>query len=192
MAEQYRAWGGILYPDSESYDCGLRQLAVKSVFDRYGFILHDKDVYTDEDEKKDPKHKAGTLKKPHLHWVGYCASPKTINGLAALLGWPKNELEKWTSWKKAVRYLIHLDNKDRYQYLSSDIFDYNFPLDSLLNNASYEAEEAKLLLEHIWSGQVVSLSNLGCWAMNNNCWSTFRRNYSFFKDAWKEYCEERR
>lgn len=181
MAEQYRAWGGVLYPDSDAYDCGIRQLAVKTVFDRYGFILHDKDV----DEN-------GVLKKPHIHWVGYCESPKTLNGLAALLGWPKNELQIWSSWKKSVRYLVHLDNKDKYQYLSSEIFDYNFSLDNLLNDKSSEAEEAKLLLEHIWSGQVVSLSNLGCWAMNNNCWSTFRRNYSFFKDAWKEYCEERR
>ena len=33
----------------------------------WAYIIHDKDVYTKKDEEKNPEHKEGTLKKPHIH-----------------------------------------------------------------------------------------------------------------------------
>ena len=45
----------------------IKEPICKRSIKKYAYILHDKDIYTEEDEKKNPEHKAGTLKEPHWH-----------------------------------------------------------------------------------------------------------------------------
>ena len=45
----------------------IKEAVCKRAIKQHAYILHDKDTYTDEDEKKNPKHKAGSLKEPHWH-----------------------------------------------------------------------------------------------------------------------------
>ena len=56
----------LLYPDNVEHRDAFQKIA-KS-YD-YAGIIHDKDTWTEEDEKKNPEHKQGELKKEHIHIV---------------------------------------------------------------------------------------------------------------------------
>ena len=66
--EKYRSRAHMvmLYPDNQSHVEAMDKIA-KS-YD-YAACLHNRDVWTEEDEKRDPRHKAGTYKKDHWHIV---------------------------------------------------------------------------------------------------------------------------
>lgn len=83
----------------------------------YAFILHDKDTLDD-----------GTLKTPHLHLVALLNSNRwrlstTLNNISAATG--LNELaisiDKTSDFNGSIQYLIHRNNKDKYQYNVIDI-----------------------------------------------------------------------
>lgn len=42
-------------------------LSEKSCIREFSYIIHDKDTYTEEEEKRNPEHKCGELKAPHIH-----------------------------------------------------------------------------------------------------------------------------
>lgn len=83
MAEQCRRFCGILYPDAENYDCDHVLESIKSYFDDWAFILHDKDV-VDE---------SGELKKAHYHWVGSLKNPVSITTVINRLEVPSQAVE---------------------------------------------------------------------------------------------------
>ncbi|EGC74308.1 hypothetical protein HMPREF0490_01925 [Lachnospiraceae bacterium 6_1_37FAA] len=39
----------------------------KTCIKEFSYIIHDKDVYTEEDERKNEKYKCGELKPKHIH-----------------------------------------------------------------------------------------------------------------------------
>lgn len=50
----------------------------------WAYILHDKDIFTAEDEKSNPKNKEGTLKTPHFHVVCTFDREKSANQVTLL------------------------------------------------------------------------------------------------------------
>lgn len=77
----------------------------------YAYIYHDSDI--DDDTKK--------LKTKHLHFV--CEGRHSLKRWAELFGIPENmvELPK-VSFRSCNRYLIHLDDKSKFQYDKSQVF----------------------------------------------------------------------
>lgn len=47
----------------------------------YEYIFHDKDVFDDIDEKKNPEHISGTLKVPHYHILLVTFNPCTVSAV---------------------------------------------------------------------------------------------------------------
>ena len=97
----------------------------------YSYILHDKDVYTEEDEKKNPEHKAGTLKEPHWHIVivFFDGQQQQLKYIARWFEQPTNCVERVRSrrFEDAFAYLIHQNSPDKHQYDVSEVkanFDY--------------------------------------------------------------------
>ena len=97
----------------------------------YSYILHDKDVYTEEDEKKNPEHKAGTLKEPHWHIVivFFDGQQQQLKYIARWFEQPTNCVEKVKSRRveDAFAYLIHQNAQDKHQYDVNEVkanFDY--------------------------------------------------------------------
>lgn len=94
----------------------------------YALTCHDQDVWTAEDEKNDPKHKAGQPKEKHTHVILYTFDGKTpssvqklFDRLAKSINPEKPEgtrVELPTSVTSAYRYLRHLDDTDKFQYPS--------------------------------------------------------------------------
>lgn len=77
-------------------------------------LWHDKDYYSEDEERKNQLHKAGTLKKPHIHLMMKFEPQQQIPYVAKWFGVPENFLEKikCRRFETAVAYLMHLNAPD--------------------------------------------------------------------------------
>jgi len=108
-----RDWTFIVYPESAPEN--WREILNDTHLRWIESPLHDKDVNAD-----------GEVKKPHWHIllsydgpVGFSAIKKITDELNCPIP------QKISSGKGLVRYMIHMDNPEKYQYLKSDIIGYN-------------------------------------------------------------------
>lgn len=86
------------------------------VFKRWAYIWHDKDVYTEEDEKKNPRHRAGETKPRHAHVVAQCDDAIEVSDVARWFGVPENFIDLPSgrgAFLDCVRYLTHEDEKQQ-------------------------------------------------------------------------------
>lgn len=172
-----RKFLGILYSDSESYNCELVIDSIRGYFDKYAYILHNRDCCDD-----------GTLKKSHVHWVGSLKYGVDISTISNKLGVPVNMIEYCNDWKKANRYLIHDGWENKTQYDAQEVFsNYNF-----VNYLSpKERSEQVFMIISTMEQSDMSLRQLVRWCCDNGCWSEFYRAYPIFKDIRFEIMKER-
>lgn len=78
-------------------------------FKFYCYIFHDKDENTDK----------------HLHFVLNCSGCRSIKSICDALGCDYTVVQKALRPKSAIRYLIHKDNPDKFQYSPDNIFTNN-------------------------------------------------------------------
>lgn len=85
--------------------------------DIYAFILHDKDILDN-----------GELKTPHIHLVGLYKTNRQrlstiLTNLSETIGLPPLAItiDKMTDLTGSIQYLIHKNNKEKYQYQVLDI-----------------------------------------------------------------------
>lgn len=102
-------WVGLWYPQDETHVHAMERLSQGGY--RYAAILHDKD--TDEN---------GELKKPHWHIVLVFPNQRTVNPIAKEFGIKSNYLQLSHDRDAALRYLIHADDPDKYQYSPDEVF----------------------------------------------------------------------
>lgn len=172
MAEQpkkYRAFTGILYPDSEIYKCNEVLDCLGLIFERWCYITHDMDVL-----------ETGELKKAHVHWAGYRKAPVTVKTIANALGVtePMVEFAK-RGWIPCAQYLVHLNDLNKFQY-SSDSVVSNFDYNGILVSEMSKEDKARGIMNYIAQECIVSIGDVGQWALNNGYWSEFIRAYSFW------------
>jgi|GEM_PF-3574322 len=110
------------------------------------FILHDKDIYTKEDEEKNPEHKAGTFKKPHYHIYLRFENSRKFSEIGKWFGLTTNQvsvIEK--RFITACAYAVHFYQKEKYQYNVSEVID-NMNYSKLIDNlkAKRDREENQL------------------------------------------------
>lgn len=174
--KQSQIWGGVVYPDSSSYDYKERLNVLSSLFEEFAYCLHDKDIKDDG---------TGELKKPHVHWLGRSQDKKTASGLAFITGFPKNDFELLNSFAGSVRYLIHLEHPDKYQYPQDSIVA-NFNVQQYLKSPRSDSKQAKLIFDYIIAHPNITLPHLLSWVMDNDLWSSFRRGYAIFNTLLRE------
>lgn len=114
--ERVRCWMLVFYPDSAPADWADQISGVHIPV--WVSPLHDKDVWTAEDERKNQAHKAGQPKKPHYHLVAQY--PEKVDraeflGDFGFLNGPEN-VKHVKSLISMVRYLAHRDDPDKAQY----------------------------------------------------------------------------
>ena len=110
MDKRSRNFGGVIYPDSTTYNFSDVIREGKNYFQEFIYILHDKDL----DEN-------GNTKKAHLHWLGRRKNAVHIPTVAKVMGLQTNEIEMIRNWSGSVRYLTHVDYPEKYQYEMNDI-----------------------------------------------------------------------
>lgn len=115
-----RNWLAVMYPESLPPD--WREQLDKTGLEIAISPLHDKDVYTEADEKKNPANRAGTQKKPHYHAILCYSGPATYATVKAItdsLGQPAPV--KCESVKGNYDYLTHKNRPEKAQYDPADI-----------------------------------------------------------------------
>lgn len=169
---QDRKWELVLYPDSDSYDVSSVLAELVGVFDQWAYILHDRDVDSD-----------GNPKKPHYHFYGKCADKLTSSGLAYRVHVPESACRAVSKWKGALRYLVHADNPEKYQYAVSDISS-NFPLVGIF--AVSDDIQAARIFAYISETGCSSVTTLTGWAIQNGYYSGLRRGFAIFFQLLRE------
>lgn len=122
-----RVYWSILYPDS----CHPQWRDILSSVHCIPFVcspLHDKDVNEVDDSQK----------KPHWHIIIFFDGPKTIEQAQAIfdsIGAIK--CKPVESTKGACRYLIHMDNPEKYQYPQEAVYVFGgIDYQNIINSAS--------------------------------------------------------
>lgn len=104
-----RSWTFIVYPESAPKN--WRDILDSEYIKWVESPLHDKDVNPD-----------GTIKKPHWHILLLFDGPVRYTQALNISNEIKAPVpQKAQSAKGLVRYMVHLDNPEKYQYKKSDI-----------------------------------------------------------------------
>lgn len=173
MAKSFRIFELLIYPDSESYKADEVLQAASDYFDEWAYALHDSDVLD-----------TGELKKAHIHFVGRCESARQIAAVSNKCGIPENAIEVKNSFKYSVRYLVHMDQPEKFQY-SNDRIISNIELTRILSGKDESMGVQKIfdLMDQYKPNSIDELTSL---VIKNGLWSTYRRSYSIFKDILHE------
>lgn len=106
--ERSSNWNLVLYPqEDKTHELALK--IIKKDYD-YACIVHDNDL----DSK-------GEIKKSHTHVVLHFKNQRWRNSIALDLGITPNYLEKCRNLENSLKYLIHYNDFDKYQYDISDV-----------------------------------------------------------------------
>ena len=115
-----RNWTFCVYPDSapEDWKSKIENLKVPCLISP----LHDKDTWTEEDERKNPEHKAGTFKKPHWHVMLCYSGKKSFEQIMDIVTMCNGaRCEPVESKAGMAAYLTHENNPEKYHYDKNEI-----------------------------------------------------------------------
>ena len=107
----------ILYPDDDKHMWVMQKLNRYPQVYRLAYILHDKDIWDDDDEKENPEHVAGTLKKAHYHVMCVYKNTVTASAFSQKLGGIYCQVV--SDRYSYMEYMLHdtFDSRDKWQYL---------------------------------------------------------------------------
>lgn len=89
---------------------------------KFAFIVHDQDIYNEEDERNNEKHKAGELKTAHMHVMISCDNTYATSRIAKDFEVQENSIEFIkSSYAHAIRYLTHEIATEKHVYQAKDI-----------------------------------------------------------------------
>lgn len=183
-ARRYRTFCVLLYKETNSYDTAAVLDFIMGNIYRWNYILHDMDdkEYHSDEFPEDYEDGDGVYKKPHIHVVVRTKNGHTITAFAKLLGIDPRFVQVCNSYRSAVRYLVHADDTDKYQYNTLDICS-NDPV-LLSYFPRYKPSEAEVIsqyLDLIRNGAI--MPELIRFAVDTETWGYFRLNYSILKDV---------
>lgn len=140
----------------------------------YAYILHDKDTKDD-----------GSLKPPHYHFRVFSDLQKTLSAWSKLFDVAENYVEKLDDKRLSIRYLIHLDNKEKYQYNENCIVTNIEDIDRYFKNNRIEEDiQLKKIFSFIDEQHgYIYFKNIKDYVIKNGYWSSYRRYYSIIKDV---------
>lgn len=141
---------------------------------QYAYILHDKD-----------KDKDGNNKKAHYHLRIFGINQRTISAWANLFNVKENEIQILSNKRRAIRYLIHLDSKDKYQYSANDVVTNILDIDNYFNEDKQEEDtQLENIFSYIESIQgYIYYKEVKSYVLANKYWSAYRRYYFIIKDV---------
>ena len=115
----------------------------KKDIEQYAYILHDKDVYTKDEEIKNNLHKEGTIKPAHYHIELKFKTSRRMSDVASWFGVPSNFIQSSKSgrYEDMLVYLIHGNDDTKHQYAVSEVVS-NFEYETTINK--YRQNKNKL------------------------------------------------
>ncbi len=131
-------------------------LASKNCIKDYSYIIHDKDIYTAEDEKTNASHISGSLKPAHIHLLLRFDNNNPQN---------TKFISKWFKiaepfvgkirgkWQDALLYLTHRNAPDKYQYSEDDVVA-NFNYKEVIDEYEEKANPLEEAIDGILNGRI--------------------------------------
>lgn len=170
----------LLYPEDQTHVKALEK--IKQSYD-YACILHDKDIWTEEDEKLNPDHKQGIQKKAHWHVVLRCSNATWSTAICKDLGIEHNYIEDVKKFDNALQYLIHYNDTNKTQYTTDEVQGSlkQKLLESINKVEKSEGEKVTELIEYIESNEnYITITDFAKYCAVNGYWSEFRRSGAIF------------
>lgn len=175
MKDKFRLFEMILYIDSKSYD--INEVLKNIRGERYyAYSIHDSDL-----------DDTGHIKKPHYHVIVRFDNARTCSGVAKLFGIPNNFVNHIRNERSYVRYLIHFDDKEKYQYREEDIVcSRNY--ERFVHKCFDDKETEDEILDNIFSFINDLVSKNVCYTsilmelikyININCYETIYKRYRY-------------
>ena len=143
-----RCFAGLVYPESADIEV-VKQLLIDSHLSFCVSPLHDRDCDSD-----------GVVKKAHYHVCVLWDGPTTVSvassvfesvGLVGCIA--------CRSIKGYLRYLTHMDDKDKFQYDRDDVFVYGVDYDTLVRSESDDVAMLKDIYRYIVDNGIVNYSD---------------------------------
>lgn len=131
--KRYRNFMILLYPEWENFKDILQD--IKGSFKRYAYIKH----IPEAEEKKE-----------HFHLILSLDNPRTIESLSKRVGVPKNLIQSIKGLRGSCRYLVHIDNEDKYQYDLTQVIVSNAFKDTFFKSFDDLMSESEII-ENIFS-----------------------------------------
>lgn len=173
LAKPYRKFFFVCYPES----CDIDSSIISSGADKYAYILHDADV----DDN-------GTPKKLHYHvYIEYknARQPSTISKNFNIA---ENNIEYCKSTRGCIRYLVHMNHKEKHQYNKELIESNGLDIDKFLD-ATTEGDRVEEILDLIEklvaTDPKATLPTLIREVCSAGLYSEFRRGQTLFLTVWK-------
>ena len=182
----------MLYPEDTTH-CNALEYIEKHYDCCY--ILHDKDFITQSDIDKHPDKGfiLGDLKKPHWHVVLRVCGSRWVSALASEFGITSNYFMKCDSYEKALQYLTHYNNEDKYQYPIEEVKGSLKPrlIKVIENDGKTEDERILDLIVYIGSYPgYLSITNFSFYCQSQGKWDMFRRSATIFINLIKEHNQD--
>ena len=170
MADKFRSFCGVVYPDSTSYVCDdvLKNLVC---FKKFAYCLHDQDVNDD-----------GELKKAHIHWVG-TGDARKVKTVSNLLGVAEHDIEICKSFQSQIQYLIHKNDPDKFQY---DVDSISTNIVDIKSRFFRDVSEGVLVRDLASAKLSMSWYDLIQYSIENESYDVLRRNLGLIKLVWEE------
>lgn len=156
----------LLYPEDEKH---LKALEYIEKHYDYEYITHNKDIVQD----------TGELKKEHIHCVIRVGSnPRWVTAIAKEIGIEMQYIEG-CNIEKQLRYLIHFDNPEKYQYNIEECKgNMKNKLVEVINKDKMTETEKIIKIVELIEGEKerVSIKELIKWCCQSGCYDTLRRS----------------
>lgn len=166
----------LLYPEDETHVSALDY--IKANFAYVG-ILHDKD-----------KNEDGTLKKPHWHIMVMFPNDRFCNAIAKRLKITPNYIRRVEDKNRFARYLVHLDNADKYQYPLDELFGNSIEMFDFTVGGTGEVDKMIALIDewekYVDSGNYLSYRQAIKMSRNNHSYDVLRRSGALGTSVIKE------
>lgn len=169
--ERSTSWALILYPN-EDLDHKKALDYIINNYSKYAYINHDSDLLD-----------TGELKKEHTHVIISFTNYRWRNAIAQELNITPNYLEKVRNLENSLKYLIHFNNSDKYQYEVEKVQGtLKQKLISYINTTDKsESDKVLELLDYLESQKgYVKLSSFIKYVCSNNLYDIYRRSATTF------------
>lgn len=171
-------WALVLYPNEDpTHNFALEY--IKENYSKYAYIMHDKDLLED-----------GSSKKLHYHIVISFNNYRWRNAIASELGITPNYIEKIRNLENALKYLIHYNNSNKYQYAIEEVQGtLRHKLENYINTQDKtESEKVLELLQYIESQKTyLRLSDFIKFVCDSNLYDIYRRSATTFVKLLEEH-----
>lgn len=133
----------------------MKEVLKKDCIRDFSYIIHDKDRYSKAEEKRNPEHKQGELKPPHIHLLLRFENnqPQKLDCVAKWFHIAPNFVNKIAGdWEDACLYQIHYNAPDKYQYPVEEVT-CNFDYQELLEDAE-KGDKITKIIQRILDGEI--------------------------------------